>query len=132
LAAFTLLATNGGTCSHTSPVHTIPLPFVLHQESASSLEGREAALVAQNLELAAQLQAVTAAHEEMRAQLSAAAAAGNNAALVLGTFGTTSSRPVSRQLGLCEEAETQLAECGMMAGGWEWLCTSECYALVMP
>lgn len=62
------------------------------------MEGREAALVAQNLELVAQLQAVTAAHEDMRAQLSAAAAAGSSAALALGTFGTTSARPVSSQL----------------------------------
>ncbi|PRW33506.1 hypothetical protein C2E21_7720 [Chlorella sorokiniana] len=65
------------------------------QETAGSMEGREAALLAQNLELAAQLQAVTAAHEDMRAQLSAAAAAGTSTALALGAFGTTSTRPAS-------------------------------------
>lgn len=59
------------------------------REAACSLEGRDADLLQQNLALAAQLQAVTAAYEEARA---AAAGAGG----VLAAFGTTTSRPVRR------------------------------------
>ena len=46
------------------------------------------------MELVAQLQSVTAAYEEMQAQL-AAAAASNGATAALAVFGTTSERPVS-------------------------------------
>ena len=68
------------------------------QESASSLEGRDAALLQQNMELVAQLQSVTAAYEEMQAQL-AAAAATNGATAALAAFGATSERPVGMDEG---------------------------------
>jgi hypothetical protein len=80
--------------SHASPPPAPSCPPPRLQESASSLEGRDAALLQQNMELVAQLQSVTAAYEEMQAQL-AAAAATNGATAALAAFGTTLERPVS-------------------------------------
>lgn len=61
------------------------------QEAACGLEGRDEDLLQQNIQLAAQLQAVTAAYEEARAQLTAAASGTSGA---LAAFGTTAARPV--------------------------------------